>query len=433
MKYFFAGIKGSGMAGLASMLYDLGNEVIGCDDAKVYTFTEEVLKERNIKVYSDASYLTSDMTFIYTAAIHEDHYAYKKAKELNCKMYGYFEFIGELTKKYNTICVAGSHGKTTTTALLSHIFNSTIGTNYLIGDGTGFINKESSYFVVESCEFERHFLNYYPKYAIITNIDYDHVDCYKNLDEYRNVFEEFIKNVSDKVIACGDDEEIRKIKSEKIVYYGFNDNNDVICKNVVLTPNGSSFDVYIHNEFYGHFNLNLYGKHMLLDALACIYMCYLEGIDVSEVQKNINNFKGAKRRFSETKINNNIIVDDYAHHPSEVKTVIETARQKYPTKQVVVVLIPYTISRTKAFYKEFAEVLKLADKAFVTDIEPARESFSDYPGITSDLIIDLVPNAEHISSDEISKLYKYDNAVIPFMGCKDPTWLIDAYKKGLDK
>ena len=133
------------------------------------------------------------------------------------------------------------------------------------------------------------------------------------------------------------------------------------------------------------------------------------------------------------KINNNIIVDDYAHHPSEVRTVIETARQKYPAKQVVVVLIPYTISRTKAFYKEFAEVLKLADKAFVTDIEPARERFSDYPGITSDLIINLVPNAEHISSDEISKLYKYDNAVIPFMGCKDPTWLIDAYKKGLDK
>ena len=95
------------------------------------------------------------------------------------------------------------------------------------------------------------------------------------------------------------------------------------------------------------------------------------------------------------------------------------------------VLIPYTISRTKAFYKDFADVLKKADKVFVTDIEPARESFEDYPGVTSNLIIDLIPNAEHISKEEISKLYKYDNAVIPFMGCKDPTWLIDAYKEGL--
>lgn len=170
---------------------------------------------------------------------------------------------------------------------------------------------------------------------------------------------------------------------------------------------------------------------MLLDALACIYMCYLENIDVDLIIENINNFKGAKRRFSETKIGNNIIVDDYAHHPNEVKTVIETARQKYPTKQVVAVLIPYTISRTKAFYKDFANVLKQADKVFVTDIEPARESFKDYPGVTSNLIIDLIPNAEHISKEEISKLYKYDNAVIPFMGCKDPTWLIDAYKEGL--
>ena len=170
---------------------------------------------------------------------------------------------------------------------------------------------------------------------------------------------------------------------------------------------------------------------MLLDALACIYMCYLENIDVDLIIENINNFKGAKRRFSETKIGNNIIVDDYAHHPNEVKTVIETARQKYPTKQVVAVLIPYTISRTKAFYKDFANVLKQADKVFVTDIEPARESFKDYPGVTSNLIIDLIPNAEHISKEEISKLNKYDNAVIPFMGCKDPTWLIDAYKEGL--
>ena len=415
MKYFFAGIKGSGMAGLASMLHDSGNLVIGCDDAKVYTFTEDVLNERGINVYKDAENLTSDMIFVYTAAIHD----------------GYYEMIGELTRKYETICVAGSHGKTTTTALLGHILENTIGANYLIGDGTGYVNKNSNKFVVESCEFERHFLLYSPKYSIITNIDYDHVDCYKDIDEYRSVFQDFVNNTSEKVIACGDDLEVRKLISENLVFYGFNDNNDIVAKNVNLRVDGSSFDVYIHNEFFGHFNLNLYGKHMLLDALACIYICYLEGIKLEDIVSNINSFNGAKRRFAEEFINDVVLVDDYAHHPTEVKTVIETARQKYPEKEVVAVLIPYTISRTEAFYKEFAEVLKLADKAYVTDIEAAREDFKDFPGVTSDLIIDLVPNAEHISKDEISKLYKHTNAVIPFMGCKDPTWLTDAYKDGL--
>ena len=111
--------------------------------------------------------------------------------------------------------------------------------------------------------------------------------------------------------------------------------------------------------------------------------------------------------------------------------MLKTARQKYPDKELVPVLIPYTISRTEAFYQDFAEVLKEADKVYVTDIEPARENPKDFPGITSDLIINAIPGAEHISKEEISKLYKHKNAVIPFMGCKDPTWLIDAYKEGL--
>ncbi len=431
MTYFFAGIKGSGMTGLACILYDMGNEVLGCDDAKVYSFTEEPLNERGIKCYKNADMLTSDMIFVYTAAIHEEHYAIKRAKELGCKMYGYYEMIGELTRKYDAICIGGTHGKTTTTAMLGHIMQNTVGASYLIGDGTGVVDKDSNNFVVESCEFERHLLLYTPKYSVITNIDYDHVDCYKNIDEIVDVFQQFSDHTKYKVVACGDDENIRKIKSDKMVYYGFDDSNDIVAKNLELRSDGSSFDVYIDNTFYGHFNLNIYGRHMVLDALACIGICYYEKVELDDIIKYLNDFGGAKRRFQEEKVNDVILVDDYAHHPNEVKTVLETARQKYPNKTLVAVLIPYTISRTQSFYKEFADVLKLADKAFVTDIEPARERFEDYPGVTSDLIIDLCPNCEHISAETINKLYKYDNAVIPFMGCKDPTWLIDAYKEGL--
>lgn len=432
MKYFFAGIEGSGMAALASMLYDMGNEVIGCDDAKVYSFTLEELNKRNILVYKDASMLTSDMIYVYTAAVHKDHYSYKKAVSLGCTMYGYYEMIGELTKKFDAICISGTHGKTTTTAMLSNILKNTIGTNYLIGDGTGYVDKNSNNFVIESCEFDRHFLAYFPKYTVITNIFYDHVDCYNNIEEIIEVFQGLVDKTKYKTIACGDNENVRKLKGD-IIYYGFDDKNDIKAVITSFDSKGSSFDVYINNELFGHFNLNIYGKHMVLDALACIAVSYYEKVPIEDMIKYLNNFDGAKRRFSEEKVEDVILVDDYAHHPNEVATVLKTARQKYPNKELVPVLIPYTISRTKAFYKEFANVLKEADKVYVTDIEPARESFSDYPGVSSKLIIDLIPNAEHISSETISKLYKHKNAVIPFMGCKDPTWLIDAYKKGLKK
>lgn len=432
MKYFFAGILGSGMASLATMLHDSGNEVIGCDDAKTYSFTMDELEKRNIPVYKNADALEKGMIFVYTGALSKDHYAIKKAEELGLEMYEYYEMVGKLTRKYDTICISGTHGKTTTTAMLAHILESTIGTNYLIGDGTGYVNEKSNNFVVESCEFRRHFLNYSPKYGVITNIFLDHVDYYKDIDDIISAFQEFCDNTKEKVIACGDNENVRKLKSDKIVYYGFNEDNDVRAVIKELREDGSNFDVYINGELYGNFNVNIYGEHMLLNATACIYLAHIMGISKEDITKHLNEFKGAKRRFSEEHIGDVVLVDDYAHHPNEVATVLKTARQKYPDKLLVPVLIPYTISRTEAFYKEFAEVLKTADKVFVTDIEPAREKFEDYPGVTSDLIINEIPDAEHISAEEINKLYKYKNSVIPFMGCKDPTWLIDAYKEGLE-
>ena len=412
MKYFFAGILGSGMASLASMLYDSGNEVMGCDDAKTYSFTQEELDKRGIPVFHDAEKLTSSMIFVYTSAINENHYAYKKAKELGCHMYEYFEMLGELTRYYqNTISISGTHGKTTTTAMLSHILDSTIGANYLIGDGTGHIHEGSDNFVVESCEFKKHFLKYTPNYSIITNIFYDHVDCYKDINEVLDAFQQFVNNTKTKVVACGDNENVRKLLGKNIIYYGFEKHNDIRAEIKELREDGSIFDVYLHGNFFGSFNINIYGEHMILNATACIYLSHILGLSIDEITTYLNNFEGAKRRFSEQYINDVVIVDDYAHHPNEVRTVLNTARQKYPDKELVPVLIPYTISRTEAFYKEFADVLKEADKVYVTDIEPARESFDDFPGITSDLIIDLIPNAEHISSETINNCQEYINII----------------------
>ncbi len=431
MKYFMAGIKGCGMSSLASILSDLGNEIIGYDDYKGKTETEKELQKRNIKIVNDVDYLTDEYTLIYTSAISKDHELIKKAKELNIKMYEYYEFIGEFIKDYETISISGTHGKTTTTAMLSKVLNEAIGCSYIIGDGTGNVNKNTNILVLESCEYKRHFLSYYPKYTIITNIDLDHVDCYNDIEDIIKAFQEFVDRTSTKVIACGDDLNTRKLVSDKIIYYGLNSDNDIRATNIEYTKDGSSFDCIINNELFGRFNLHIYGKHMIQNALAVIYMASLYNIESNIINKILNKFTGAKRRFSEEKVNDVVLVDDYAHHPVEIKTVIDHARQKYKDKEVVGVLIPYTYSRVKAFYKEFAKVMNLCDYSYVTDIEPAREKQENYKNITKEMIISITNNCEALDEKTINKLYKHKNAVILFLGCKDPRWLIDAYKKGL--
>ncbi|HPE14443.1 MAG TPA: UDP-N-acetylmuramate--L-alanine ligase [Bacilli bacterium] len=430
MTYFFAGIKGTGMSALASMLHDLGNDIIGYDDNSKYSFTEEELVKRNIPIYYDLNNLKTDMIFVYTSAIHSDHKAVIKANELGLKMYEYFELLGEFTKNYETYCISGCHGKTTTTALLSKIFtDSKYGCNYLIGDGRGFIDKDSDIFIVESCEYKRHFLNYFPKYIVITNIELDHIDYYKDLDDYISAFQEFIDKKCEKVIACGDDLNVRKLKGNNITYYGLNDNNDIVAKNLVLDDKGSQFDCYINSTFFGHFDIPLYGKHMVLDALACIALSNLKGITPKEIEASMCNFEGAKRRFKEEKIGNNILIDDYAHHPSEVKVTLLAAKQKYPDKELVAILKIHTLSRAKEMKDDFIDALNIADKVYVMDIYNDREDPNDYPGVDHNLIINGCKNAEYINEDMADKLLCHTNSVICFLSSKDIYFLMEKYKE----
>ena len=430
MKYFMAGIKGVGMSALACILNDLGNTVIGYDDYKGETDTTKDLVKRKINIYEDISLLNKSSTLIYTGAINKEHKVIKKAKKLGIKMYEYYEFIKEFSKNYETISIAGTHGKTTTTAMLSKVLDNIIGCNYIIGDGSGKINKNSKYLVLESCEYKRHFLNYNPTYAVITNIDLDHVDCYNDIDDIISAFQTFTEQTKTQVIACGDDLNTRKLVSDKILYYGLEDSNQIKATNIKYTKEGSSFDCVINNELFGRFNIHVFGSHMIQNALAVIYIAKTLGLTKEEIEQNINTFKGARRRFSEIKVKDVVLVDDYAHHPREIKTVIEHARQKYKDKQVIAVLIPYTYSRVKAFYKDFAKELERCDYSYVTNIVPARESKKDFKGINEHMIIDITKNCEFIDEQSIDKLYKHKNAVILFMGCKDPKWLIDIYLKG---
>ena len=430
MKYYLAGIKGAGMSALALLLSDLGYEVVGYDDAKEHRFTEDKLMERGIKIYSDENNaLDNETVVIYSPALKLDsHKELLKAQEMGLKIYEYQEMLGKLTSKFDTVCVSGCHGKTTTTAMLAHIYEDSVGCNYIIGDGRGHGDKSSEKFILESCEYRRHFLSYNPEYVIITNIELDHTDYYKNLDDMILAYQEFANKADKMVIACGDDPYTRYLEINKPVYfYGLNDDDDIQAKNVEYSNNGTSFDVFIEEEYYGHFDLELYGKHMLLNALAVIGVCHYERMDAKEVAKSLKTFKGAERRFKETIIGSNVIIDDYAHHPTEVKVTIKAARQKYPDKKIVAIFKAHTFSRVEEFQDEFASALNLADVAYVMDINYDREDPNDYPDINAYTIINKLDNGHYIEIGQGQELMQYDNAVILFMSSKEIYLLEEEY------
>lgn len=433
MKYFFVGIKGTGMSALAQVLKGLGYEVEG-SDKKDHFFTEEALIEKNIKIYEfNKDNIKEDMIIVQGNAFKDTHEEIVRAKELNLKIYSYQDMVSKLTKMFETITIAGCHGKTTTTSMLSHVLKNITGCNYLIGDGTGDASKENKYFALEACEYKRHFLSYTPYYAIITNIELDHIDYYKDIDDVISAYQEYAKLAEKMVIACGDDPYTHTLEvNVPIFYYGLNDDNDIIAKDVIYTNEGTSFDVFIEDNYYGHFDLPLYGKHMLLNSLAVIGVCYYERLEAKDVAKYLKTFEGAKRRFKENIIGDIVTIDDYAHHPTEVKVTIKGARQKYPDKEIVAILKTHTLSRTKEMAQEFADALNLADKSYIMDIGVDREE-DGYDDVTYEVILDKLNNGEYINLDMVDKLLKHKNAVMIFMSSKDIYVLQNKYEEQLKK
>ncbi len=431
MKYYCIGIKGTGMSTLAQILFDLGNEVSGYDDATEHKFTQDGLEKRNIKIYYDNNHeIDKDTIVTYSVAFNENHKEIQRVKNLGLKIVKYNEIIGSLMNDFNSIGVAGTHGKTTTSSIIKHILEQTVGCNYFIGAGDGKASKHNRYFVFESDEFNRHFTAYHPTYSIITNIEAEHLECYKDIDDIRNTFEIFANQTKNKIIVNGDNEEIRKITFQKpVIYYGFQRHNDYSIRNIDLNTENSSFDIFYKDVFLDHFTIPLFGKHMISNATSAIILCKELGISLEEIKTHLRTFKNAKRRFAEEKIADTVIIDDYAHHPTEIKVTLNAVRQKYPNKKLVVVFVPNTYSRTRDFKAEFIEALEVADKVYLTEIDCNREKPEDYPGITSHIITDEIPNSEIISTANIDKLLKEKGSVVCFMGCAYVDGILNAFKK----
>lgn len=432
MKYYCLGIKGAGMATLACILHDLGYEVSGYDDVKERKFTEEGLEKRNIKVYNDSNHiLDKDLIVTHSVALPQDHKELVRAKSEGLEIKKYNEILGDITKQFNSICVSGTHGKTTISAMIAHLLKEK-GINYFIGDGSGYVDKKNKNFVIEADEFNRHFLAYFPEYSIISNIELEHTEIYRDIEDIIETFEKFANKTSKEIIACGDNENIRKINfNKKVLYYGLKENNDIVAKNLKLTEDGAEFDYYVNREFITNFDIPLFGEHMVLNALGAIYIAHEKGLSYEVIKERLHTFHNAKRRFVIEKIGDSIIIDDYAHHPTEIKVTLEAARQKFPNKEIVAIFKPNTFSRTEKFYKEFADSLNIADKSYITEIESNREKQDDYKGISTKMIFDLLSDGEMISDDTYEKLYKHKNAAMVFMSCASIQHLIDNYKKDI--
>lgn len=428
--YHFVGIKGTGMSALAQILHDMDFQVQGSDIEKKI-FTQKALEDRNIPIHPfSKDNIHEGLTIIAGNAFPDTHEEIEAAKEQGLEVIRYHRFLGDFMKQYTSVAVTGAHGKTSTTGMLSHVIQGARPTSYLIGDGTGKGTADSQYFAFEACEYRRHFLSYHPDYAIMTNIDFDHPDYFANVDDVFSAFQEMALQVQKGIIACGDDEHLQKIQAKvPVLYYGFREGNDFQARNVEKTTVGTTFDVFVRNTFYATFYIPGYGDHNILNALSVIALCHYEQIDSEIIQERFKSYEGVKRRFSEKVLGSQVIIDDYAHHPTEIQATISAARQKYPDREIIAVFQPHTFTRTQTFLGEFAESLQSADKVYLCDIfGSAREKQGN---LSIEDLRSKIEGAELISEESIEKLSKHEKGVLIFMGAGDIQKFEELYQKTL--
>lgn len=420
--YYFIGIKGAGMASLACMLKDLGHEVMGSDIDK-HIFTEEQLHQHQIPILSFHPDNIKDHYHVIVGNAFDDDFPEVVAALNNNTVttQRYHEFLGHLMSQYCSYGVAGSHGKTTTTAMLSAMLKANYQTGFLIGDGTGFLAKDTTDLVVEACEYRRHFLAYRPDFAIITNADIDHVDYFKDEDDYISAYNEFVLGVKDTVVIFGDNPQARKIiVPGKHLYYGEKPDNDVQAVNIVETPEMMSFDVCYQGTLFGHFSLPFVGRHLLWNSLAVITIGIIKGLTPQQIADGLHQFKGAKRRFVIETKKDSVFIDDYAHHPTEVKVTLAAAKTKYPDKKIVAIFKPHRVSRVYYFAKQFKAALSQADVVYLC---PFTSIDDQEDGIDIDIgyLQRLIPGSIVVDDDEESaeKIAMNAPACFVFMSSKD--------------
>ncbi|MFE9279620.1 UDP-N-acetylmuramate--L-alanine ligase [Paenibacillus glucanolyticus] len=430
-RYHFIGVKGAGMSALATILSKLGHIVKG-SDVEFYVFTEDELHANHVDVLPfDKNNVRDQELVVVSNAFKDDHIEVIECIEKGIPFSRYHHFLGELMKPYSSVAVTGTHGKTTTTALIVHLMGHYKPIVGLIGDGTGVVTGSiQETFVFESCEYRRHFLAYSPEIAVITNIDYDHPDYFHSLSDVVTAFQEMSKTVRGKIIVCGDDRNIQALSfGIPVTTFGIGNGHDVSAMNVQTFPEGMSFDVYSKGTYLGRLQIPLYGVHNVLNALAAISVCLEKEVPFQIISDRIASFKGAKRRFSKKCIQDRVIIDDYAHHPTAVRSTIYAAKGKYPNRKIVAIFEPHTYKRLAEFMHQFAESLSYADHVYVCPLSrfgKAKQQIK-HEFTVSDLAA-LIPGGKTITEQETVELLNHGNAVFLFMGVGN----ITSYKNALE-
>ncbi len=420
------GIGGISMSAIAELLINHGYKISGSDmkDSKIL----DKLRSYGAEIFigHNTNNVKNPDLVVYTAAIKGDNCERLRAKQLNVPEIDRAEMLGIIMKNYKkAIAVAGSHGKTTTTSLLSLILE------YANLDPTIFVGGEldeiggnikigkSEHFITEACEYVESFLKFHPFIGLILNIDEDHLDYFKDIEHIKSAFRKFIDLIPKEgfLIVNEDDLNIKKIIDDvscNLITYGINNNSMFTATNIVFIKEGYPiFDVKFNNKKIGTFKLNIPGIHNVYNALASIATAHVLGVEPIEIEKHIQKFKGIHRRFDVLgEIKTCKIIDDYAHHPTEIRATLEAA-QNYPHNKIWCVFQPHTFTRTQALLNDFAESFHGADHVIITDIYAAREI--DTGEINSEMLVNKIKesnckcNIYYMKDfDEISK-YIYDN------------------------
>lgn len=417
MNYFLTGIKGSGMTGLACILHDLGHKVQGSDVTDVY-FTDSKLDAKGIEYQAfNANNITDEIdTLILGNAFNEEHDEVKRAKELGIEIIRYYDYIAKLAREYNSIAIAGTNGKTTTTGITACMLQDQ-DVMYLIGDGTGVANPGAKNFVYEACEYKNTFLNYFSKFGLINNVEMDHPDFFTSIEHVIETYQGF-SNQCEVLIINNDDLNCQKISHPNKITYGIENQADVQMQNIVASNGGYNFDILIDSKLVGNYFVPFQGMHMIYNTLASIAIAHALGLSLDDALVNIAKFTGTTRRFQVSVLdveNQIILVDDYAHHPTAIEFTIGAIKQKYPEYKVSVIFQPHTYSRTITFLDEFAQSLTAADNIYLADIfGSVREAQGDFD---ISILVDAVEKLGYSVYRDLSFINKNDkNHVIAVLG-----------------
>jgi UDP-N-acetylmuramate--alanine ligase len=425
-KLHFVGIGGAGMSGIAEILTNLDYKITGSDNTP--SEITEYLEKIGIKVYDNhsASNLKDVDVLVISSAVGEDNSEVIEARRLGLPVIKRAEMLGELMRLKFSIGVSGTHGKTTTTSMIGKIlqhgnYQPTLIVGGVVAElGTGASLGTGQYLVAEADEYDKSFLSMFPTVAVVTNLEADHLDCYDDIDDLKNSFLTYMNRVPffGTVVISADDENLKLLKhkiTRPYKTFGFDEEADYRAAEITISDGKTSFSIYQNENLLGTITLQIPGRFNVLNALAAVSTSVELEVPFDTIKEGLQNFTGVGRRFEIIgEIDDIILVDDYAHHPTEIEATLKTAQEVYD-RRIIVIYQPHLYSRTRDFKDRFAQSLSIADISLLVDIYPAREE--PIEGITSAVIAE---EGNKLSSGSFEYLGAKENAIDKVVSIAQP-------------